>query len=413
MNAAPTGGPGLPQERRLVTEIPGPESAAAARPQEGVRRRRRRHHAAGLRRGRRRRRARRRRRQLADRPRLGHRGDHASATPPPRWSRGCSEQVAAFTHTCFMVTPYDGYVDVCEALAELTPGDHAKKSALFNSGAEAVENAVKIARSHTGRDAVGGLRPRLPRPHQPHDGDDRQEHAVQAPLRAVRRRGLPRADVLPVPRRADRRGGRRPGDRRPRQAGRRRQPRRRRDRADPGRGRLRRARPTGFLPALADWAARATASSSSPTRSSPASAAPATGSPATTRASCPTWSPPPRASPAACRWPAVTGRAEHHGRRPRRRPRRHLRRQPGRLRRRARLDRGDEEHDLAGPGPRRSGSSCAPGCATLADEHPVIGDIRGRGAMMAIELCEPGTTTPDAARAAAVNAYCHRRAWSR
>ena len=64
------------------------------------------------------------------------------------------EQVAAFTHTCFMVTPYDGYVDVCAALAELTPGDHAKKSALFNSGAEAVENAVKIARVATGRDAV-------------------------------------------------------------------------------------------------------------------------------------------------------------------------------------------------------------------------------------------------------------------
>src|SRR5689334_20818982 len=64
------------------------------------------------------------------------------------------EQVAAFTHTCFMVTPYDGYVDVCAALAELTPGDHAKKSALFNSGAEAVENAVKIARVATGKDAV-------------------------------------------------------------------------------------------------------------------------------------------------------------------------------------------------------------------------------------------------------------------
>jgi 4-aminobutyrate aminotransferase/(S)-3-amino-2-methylpropionate transaminase len=63
-------------------------------------------------------------------------------------------QLDAFTHTCFMVTPYDTYVEVCEALAELTPGDHAKKSALFNSGAEAVENAVKIARVHTGRDAV-------------------------------------------------------------------------------------------------------------------------------------------------------------------------------------------------------------------------------------------------------------------
>ncbi|MEP6761068.1 MAG: 4-aminobutyrate--2-oxoglutarate transaminase [Sporichthyaceae bacterium] len=64
------------------------------------------------------------------------------------------EQVSRFTHTCFMVTPYDGYVQVCEALNRLTPGDHEKRSALFNSGAEAVENAVKIARAHTGRQAV-------------------------------------------------------------------------------------------------------------------------------------------------------------------------------------------------------------------------------------------------------------------
>ena len=72
----------------------------------------------------------------------------------PRVAARVQEQVAQFTHTCFMVTPYDGYVEVCEALARLTPGDHAKKSALFNSGAEAVENAVKIARVATGRDAV-------------------------------------------------------------------------------------------------------------------------------------------------------------------------------------------------------------------------------------------------------------------
>jgi 4-aminobutyrate aminotransferase/(S)-3-amino-2-methylpropionate transaminase len=65
-----------------------------------------------------------------------------------------TDQVRAFTHTCFMVTPYDVYVDVCEQLAELTPGDHDKKSVLLNSGAEAVENAVKIARAHTGRSAV-------------------------------------------------------------------------------------------------------------------------------------------------------------------------------------------------------------------------------------------------------------------
>src|SRR3954449_13055756 len=68
--------------------------------------------------------------------------------------RRASAQLADFTHTCFMVTPYEGYVEVCEALAELTPGDHAKKSVLFNSGAEAVENAVKIARVATGRQAV-------------------------------------------------------------------------------------------------------------------------------------------------------------------------------------------------------------------------------------------------------------------
>ena len=68
--------------------------------------------------------------------------------------RRASAQLADFTHTCFMVTPYEGYVEVCEELARLTPGDHAKKSALFNSGAEAVENAVKIARVHTKRQAV-------------------------------------------------------------------------------------------------------------------------------------------------------------------------------------------------------------------------------------------------------------------
>lgn len=65
-----------------------------------------------------------------------------------------SDQVAAFTHTCFMVTPYEGYVAVAEQLARLTPGDHEKRTALFNSGSEAVENAVKIARSFTGKDAV-------------------------------------------------------------------------------------------------------------------------------------------------------------------------------------------------------------------------------------------------------------------
>jgi 4-aminobutyrate aminotransferase/(S)-3-amino-2-methylpropionate transaminase len=72
----------------------------------------------------------------------------------PRVVAAVQEQVARFTHTCFMVAPYESYVAVCETLNELTPGEFEKRSALFNSGAEAVENAVKIARHATGRPAV-------------------------------------------------------------------------------------------------------------------------------------------------------------------------------------------------------------------------------------------------------------------
>ena len=64
------------------------------------------------------------------------------------------EQVQAFTHTCFTVAPYMGYIEVCEKLNALTPGTHKKKSILVNSGAEAVENAVKIARHYTKRAAI-------------------------------------------------------------------------------------------------------------------------------------------------------------------------------------------------------------------------------------------------------------------
>jgi 4-aminobutyrate aminotransferase / (S)-3-amino-2-methylpropionate transaminase / 5-aminovalerate transaminase len=149
----PVGGPSLPQERRLVTEIPGPKSRELfARRGESV--------AAGVSTtlpvfvtaagggvvadvdG----------NSLID---LGSGiavasvGNSADAVV-----RRAVEQLQQFTHTCFMVTPYEGYIEVCEALAELTPGDHPKKSALFNSGAEAVENAVKIARAYTKRQAV-------------------------------------------------------------------------------------------------------------------------------------------------------------------------------------------------------------------------------------------------------------------
>ena len=148
-----SGGPSLPQVRRVVTEIPGPKSRALLE---------RRANAvsasltiampvfvsaagggvivdvdgnsiidmgAGI--------------AVVN---VGNSADHVV--------KNVQEQVAAFTHTCFMVAPYEGYVEVCEALNDLTPGTHQKKSALFNSGAEAIENAVKIARAYTNRDAV-------------------------------------------------------------------------------------------------------------------------------------------------------------------------------------------------------------------------------------------------------------------
>ena len=147
------GGPALPQERRIVTAVPGPRSRALAA-----------------------------RRSAAVSAAVGSvlpvyaaaagggvvvdvddnsfidLGSGIAVTSvgnsAPLVVDAVSDQVARFTHTCFMVTPYDGYVAVAEALNALTPGTHDKRSALFNSGAEAVENAVKIARSATGRSAV-------------------------------------------------------------------------------------------------------------------------------------------------------------------------------------------------------------------------------------------------------------------
>ncbi|MFF5203056.1 4-aminobutyrate--2-oxoglutarate transaminase [Micromonospora parva] len=72
----------------------------------------------------------------------------------PKVVEAVRAQVERFTHTCFMVAPYESYVAVCEHLNALTPGGFEKRSALFNSGAEAVENAVKVARHATGRPAV-------------------------------------------------------------------------------------------------------------------------------------------------------------------------------------------------------------------------------------------------------------------
>jgi 4-aminobutyrate aminotransferase/(S)-3-amino-2-methylpropionate transaminase len=148
------GGPDLPQERRLVTAIPGPRSIALMQRKQAV---------------------------VADAvdPVLpvfveaagggiildvdGNSFiDLAAAVAvttvgnaAPEVVPRVQEQVARFTHSGFFVAPYENYVEVCERLAELTPGQHAKKSALFTSGAEAIENAVKVARHATGRMAVG------------------------------------------------------------------------------------------------------------------------------------------------------------------------------------------------------------------------------------------------------------------
>ncbi|GAA3033727.1 4-aminobutyrate--2-oxoglutarate transaminase [Microbacterium dextranolyticum] len=153
IDTAFVGGPSLAQERRIVTPIPGPRSqellerkrAAVAAgvahtvPIETV--------AAGG--------------GVvvdADGNSLIDLGSGIAVTSVgnahPGVVAAVQQAVAQFTHTCFMISPYDSYVAVAEKLNALAPGDHEKKSALFNSGAEAVENAVKIARRFTGRPAV-------------------------------------------------------------------------------------------------------------------------------------------------------------------------------------------------------------------------------------------------------------------
>lgn len=72
----------------------------------------------------------------------------------PRVMAAVSKQADAFTHTCFHVAPFEGYVRLAERLNGLTPGDFPKKSMLVTTGAEAVENAIKMARAYTGRSGV-------------------------------------------------------------------------------------------------------------------------------------------------------------------------------------------------------------------------------------------------------------------
>lgn len=72
----------------------------------------------------------------------------------PKVMAAVAQQAEAFTHTCFHVAPYEGYVALAERLNAATPGDFDKKTMLVTTGAEAVENAVKMARAFTGRSGV-------------------------------------------------------------------------------------------------------------------------------------------------------------------------------------------------------------------------------------------------------------------
>jgi 4-aminobutyrate aminotransferase/(S)-3-amino-2-methylpropionate transaminase len=317
------------------------------------------------------------------------------------------EQVAAFTHTCFMVTPYDGYVDVAVALAELTPGTQAKKSALFNSGAEAVENAVKIARVATGKDAVvvfdhayhgrtnltmamtaknmpykNGFGPfaseiyRAPmsypfRETEGIKGADAAARAIDQIDKQVGAQNLACIVIEPI---LGEGGFVVPAD--------------------------------GFLPALAAWCrendvlfvADEIQSGFSRTRD---------------RFACdhegvvPDLITTAKGIAGGLPLAAVTGRAEvmdavhvgglggTYGGNP--------------VACAAALGAIEEmrSHDLPARA-RAIEAIIRRRLDAMAADHPTIGDIRGRGAMMAIELVKPGTLEPDAARAGAVAAYCHK-----
>jgi len=72
----------------------------------------------------------------------------------PKVIEAIEQQIGRFTHTAYQIVPYGSYIELAERINHLTPGTHAKKTAFFTTGAEAVENAVKIARAATGRTAV-------------------------------------------------------------------------------------------------------------------------------------------------------------------------------------------------------------------------------------------------------------------
>jgi 4-aminobutyrate aminotransferase / (S)-3-amino-2-methylpropionate transaminase / 5-aminovalerate transaminase len=324
----------------------------------------------------------------------------------PAVARNVHAQVDAFTHTCFMVTPYDGYVDVCEQLAELTPGDHAKKSALFNSGAEAVENAVKIARVATGKDAVAvfdhayhgrtnltmamtaknmpyknGFGPfagevyRAPMSYPLRDGltgEQAAARAIDVIEKQVGAANLACIVIEPIQ----------------------------------GEGGFIVPAP-GFLPALAAWAKAndvvfiADEIQTGFCRTGDWFASDDEGV-------VPDLVTTAKGIAGGLPLAGVTGRAElmdsvHGG---------GLGGTYGGNPIACAAALGAIEEMRGGSLDARAreiGAIMSTRLGELAAVHDVVADIRGRGAMMAIELCKPGTTEPDAARTAAVAAYCHQQ----
>ncbi len=72
----------------------------------------------------------------------------------PKVMAAIAAQMQRFTHTCYQVVPYESYIALAEKINQITPGNYPKKTAFFSTGAEAVENAIKIARSYTKRSGV-------------------------------------------------------------------------------------------------------------------------------------------------------------------------------------------------------------------------------------------------------------------
>ena len=399
------GGPALPQHRRLVTAVPGPESLARLD-------RKKAHVADGV------------GTVLpvfvaaagggvlvdVDGNSLIDLGSGIAVTTVGNAAeavvRRVHEQVDAFTHTCFMVTPYDGYVDVCAELAELTPGSHAKKSALFNSGAEAVENAVKIARVATGRSAVAvfdhgyhgrtnltmamtaknmpykhGFGPfagevyRAPVSYPFRDGFSGEDAAARALDVLDKQVGSDNVACVVIEPILGEGGFVVPAD--------------------------------GFLPALAEWCrARgvvfvADEIQSGLCRTGDWFACDHEGVVPDLVATA-------KGLAGGLPLAGVTGRAElmdsvhvgglggTYGGNP--------------VACAAALGAIEEmrSHDLPARA-REIGEIMGHRLDALREQHPVIGDVRGRGAMMAVELTAPGTTDPDPVRTGAVSAYCHRQ----